>query len=136
MRTLGDTAALVAGLDLVIAVDTAVCHLAGALGRPVWLLNRFDTCWRWLLEGDDSVWYRSLRQPVRFAAASEHLLADGYRFFIEASPHPALVVPLLETADQAGTEAVVVGSLRRDRDDLGCLLRSLGELHSRGLARR
>ncbi len=50
-----DTAALAANLDLVIAVDTSVAHLAAALGRPVWLLNRFDPCWRWLLEGDDSV---------------------------------------------------------------------------------
>jgi Flp pilus assembly protein TadD len=57
-----DTAALVANLDLVIAVDTAVTHLAGALGRPVWLLNRFDTCWRWLLERDDSPWYPALCQ--------------------------------------------------------------------------
>jgi tetratricopeptide (TPR) repeat protein len=57
-----DTAALVANLDLVIAVDTAVAHLAGALGRPVWLLNRFDTCWRWLLGRDDSPWYPTLRQ--------------------------------------------------------------------------
>ena len=38
-----DTAALIAGLDLVIAVDTAVAHLAGALGKPVWMLNRFDS---------------------------------------------------------------------------------------------
>jgi hypothetical protein len=62
---LGDfanTAALVANLDLVIAVDTAVAHLAGALGRPVWLLNRFDTCWRWLQGREDSPWYPSLRQ--------------------------------------------------------------------------
>jgi Flp pilus assembly protein TadD len=57
-----ETAALVAGLDLVITVDTAVAHLAGALGRPVWLLNRFDGCWRWLLARDDSPWYPSLRQ--------------------------------------------------------------------------
>ncbi len=57
-----DTAALVANLDLVIAVDTAVAHLAGGLGRPVWLLNRFDTCWRWLLGRDDSPWYPGLRQ--------------------------------------------------------------------------
>jgi hypothetical protein len=57
-----ETAALVDNLDLVITVDTAVAHLAGALGRPVWLLNRFDTCWRWLLDRDDSPWYRSLRQ--------------------------------------------------------------------------
>jgi hypothetical protein len=57
-----DTAALIANLDLVISVDTSVAHLAGALGTPVWLLNRFDTCWRWLAERDDSPWYPSLRQ--------------------------------------------------------------------------
>ncbi|MFI4983096.1 MAG: hypothetical protein ACHQIO_22320 [Nevskiales bacterium] len=61
-----DTAALVVGLDLVISVDTAVAHLAGALGTEVWILNRFDTCWRWLLNRDDSPWYpsaRLFRQP-------------------------------------------------------------------------
>lgn len=62
LRDLADTAALMAGLDLVVTVDTAVAHLAGALGRPVWLLNRFDTCWRWLLGRDDSPWYPTLRQ--------------------------------------------------------------------------
>jgi tetratricopeptide (TPR) repeat protein len=62
-----DTAAFVAQLDLVITVDTAVAHLAGALGTPVWILNRFDTCWRWLLARTDSPWYphaRLFRQPV------------------------------------------------------------------------
>ena len=58
---LADTAALVANLDLVIGVDTAVIHLAGASGRPVWLLSRFDGCWRWLQDRDDSPWYPSLR---------------------------------------------------------------------------
>ena len=48
-----DTAAFVSALDLVISVDTAVAHLAGTLGRPVWWLNRRDTDWRWLLEHDD-----------------------------------------------------------------------------------
>ena len=57
-----DTAALIAALDLVISVDTSVAHLAGALGKPVWLLNRFDTCWRWLLDRNDSPWYPTLRQ--------------------------------------------------------------------------
>lgn len=57
-----DTAALMESLDLVIAVDTAAAHLAGALGRPVWLLNRHDTCWRWLRDRDDSPWYPTLRQ--------------------------------------------------------------------------
>ena len=56
-----DTAALIAGLDLVIAVDTAVAHLAGALGKPVWMLNRFDSCWRWFLNRDDTPWYPTMR---------------------------------------------------------------------------
>jgi hypothetical protein len=57
-----DTAALVDNLDLVIAVDTSVAHLAGALGKPLWLLNRYNTCWRWLLERDDNPWYPTVRQ--------------------------------------------------------------------------
>jgi hypothetical protein len=55
-----DTAAILAGLDLLITVDTASVHLAGALGRPVWLMNRFDTDWRWGAEGTTSPWYPSL----------------------------------------------------------------------------
>ncbi|OIQ97164.1 photosystem I assembly protein Ycf3 [mine drainage metagenome] len=56
-----DTAALVAALDLVVTVDTAVAHLAGALGKPVWILSRFDGCWRWLRNRDDSPWYPTAR---------------------------------------------------------------------------
>ncbi len=61
-----DTAALIEALDLVITVDTAVAHLAGALGKPVWILNRFDACWRWLTGRTASPWYptaRLFRQP-------------------------------------------------------------------------
>jgi ADP-heptose:LPS heptosyltransferase len=58
---LADTAALITNLDLVIAVDTAIAHLAGALGKPVWILNRFDACWRWLHDRDDSPWYPTAR---------------------------------------------------------------------------
>ncbi len=60
------TAALVANLDLVISVDTSTAHLAGALGVPVWILSRFDACWRWLEDREDSPWYptaRLFRQP-------------------------------------------------------------------------
>jgi tetratricopeptide (TPR) repeat protein len=56
-----DTAALVMNLDLVITVDTAIAHLAGALGKPVWVMNRYASCWRWLLKRSDSPWYPSLR---------------------------------------------------------------------------
>jgi hypothetical protein len=62
LHDFSDTAALIEALDLVISVDTAVVHLAGALGRPVWLLNRFNRCWRWLVNRDDSPWYPTLRQ--------------------------------------------------------------------------
>ncbi len=61
LHDFADTAGLVANLDLVIAVDTSVVHLAAALGRPVWLLSRFDGCWRWLVDREDSPWYESVR---------------------------------------------------------------------------
>ena len=61
VKSFSDTAAIIANLDLVISVDTAVAHLAAAMGRPVWLLDRFDTDWRWLPPREDSPWYRSLR---------------------------------------------------------------------------
>ncbi|KAA0571894.1 tetratricopeptide repeat protein [Azospirillum sp. Sh1] len=56
-----DTAAFVAELDLVISVDTSVCHLVGALGRPIWMLSRYDSCWRWLCNRSDSPWYPTMR---------------------------------------------------------------------------
>ena len=56
-----ETAAAVCRLDLVISVDTSVAHLAGALGRPTWLLLRYPPEWRWLLEREDSPWYPTAR---------------------------------------------------------------------------
>jgi tetratricopeptide (TPR) repeat protein len=56
-----DTAALIANLDLVVSVDTSVVHLAGALGKPVWVMNRYAPCWRWLRERSDSPWYPTAR---------------------------------------------------------------------------
>jgi len=57
----GDTAGAIANLDLVITVDTSVAHLAGALGRPVWVVIPFVPEWRWLLDRAESPWYPSLR---------------------------------------------------------------------------
>ena len=57
LHDFADTAALVANLDLVIACDTSAAHLAGAVGKPVWILNRFDSCWRWGHGREDSPWY-------------------------------------------------------------------------------
>ena len=66
VRDFADTAAIVAQLDVVVSVDTAVAHLAGALNKPVLLLDRYDSCWRWLSGRTDSPWYPNLqivRQP-------------------------------------------------------------------------
>ncbi len=60
-KDFADTATLVAGLDLVITVDTAVAHLAGALGRPVWILLPFSAHWAWLRGREDSPWYPTAR---------------------------------------------------------------------------
>jgi glycosyl transferase family 9 (putative heptosyltransferase) len=86
-----DTAALVANLDLVVSVDTSVVHLAGALGKPVWLMDRFDTCWRWLLGRRDSPWYPSLRlyrqpRPDDWDSVVAEIAADLRGF--AANPNP------------------------------------------------
>ena len=86
LKDFADTAALIENLDLVISVDTAPAHLAGALGKPVLLLNRFDTCWRWLFDRTDTDWYPSMRifrqpephdwaTPVRAAADALRVFA-------------------------------------------------------------
>jgi len=69
VHSFADTAALMQNLDVVVGVDTAVSHLAGALGRPTWImLNAYATDWRWLTDRDSSPWYstaRLFRQPSR-----------------------------------------------------------------------
>jgi len=85
----GETAAVVANLDLVIAVDTAVAHLAGALGRDVWTLLPRSADWRWLRDRDDSPWYPTMRlfrqtmvgeweEPLARAAAALAQLAEDH----------------------------------------------------------
>jgi tetratricopeptide (TPR) repeat protein len=61
LHSFADTAALVANLDLVICVDTSVSHLVGGMGKPVWMLSRYDGCFRWLEDRADSPWYPSMR---------------------------------------------------------------------------
>ncbi|QMU70751.1 type I polyketide synthase [Streptacidiphilus sp. P02-A3a] len=89
---------------------------------------------------DAEYWYRNLRQPVRFEESVRALLDEGFRFFVEPSPHPVLGFGLQQTAEAAGTAdtaqgpAVVVGTLRRGEGGLDRVLLSLGEAHANGLA--
>jgi len=76
-----DTAALIENLDLIISVDTSVAHLAGALGKPVWILNRYDSCWRWLRGRSDSPWYPNAKiyqqsKPGDWAEVIERVKVD------------------------------------------------------------
>lgn len=83
-----DTAALMASLDLVVSSDSAVAHLAGAMGRPTWLAIKAVPEWRWMLGRDHTPWYptmRLFRQPRAgdwdsvFAAMAQALRAGGAR---------------------------------------------------------
>ncbi len=61
LNTFMDTAGAIANLDLIITIDTSIAHLAGAMGKPVWLLLPFFPDWRWMLKRKDSPWYPSMR---------------------------------------------------------------------------
>jgi Tfp pilus assembly protein PilF len=61
LKDFSDTAGLIENLDLIITIDTAVAHLAGALGKPVWVLLQTVPDWRWMLKGDRTPWYPSMR---------------------------------------------------------------------------
>jgi hypothetical protein len=93
MQDFADTAVLIANLDLVITVDTAVAHLAAALGKPVWLLDRFDACWRWFTGRRDSPWYPGLRlyrqpQPGDWESVLTEVTDDLRRFAADWWSHP------------------------------------------------
>ena len=80
-------------------------------------------------------WYRSFREPVRFEETVGALLADGFESFVEVSSHPVLTLPVQETAEAAGEEAVAaIGSLRRGEGGLARFAAALAEAHAHGAA--
>ncbi|MEW2394204.1 type I polyketide synthase [Streptomyces venezuelae] len=81
---------------------------------------------------DTDYWVTNLRQPVRFADTVEALLADGYRLFIEASPHPVLALGMEETIERADMPATVVPTLRRDHGDTAQLTRAAAQAFAAG----
>ena len=73
-----DTAAIIQELDLVVTVDTAVAHLAGALGKPVWILVSYSSDWRWMIDREDSPWYPTARifrqqRPLDWRSVTERV---------------------------------------------------------------
>ncbi|MFF0039147.1 SDR family NAD(P)-dependent oxidoreductase [Streptomyces mirabilis] len=81
---------------------------------------------------DANHWYANIREPVRFADTIRRMLDDGYRYFVELSPHPSLTSSIEAVAAEAGIDAVGIGSLRRQSDGHDVLLRGLGELYTAG----
>ncbi|GLY47193.1 type I polyketide synthase [Lentzea sp. NBRC 102530] len=82
---------------------------------------------------DAEYWYTNLRETVEFEQGVRALVASGHRFFLEMSPHPVLTMSVQDVIDDTGTDAVVVGSLRRDEGGLPRLLNSVAQAYVRGL---
>ncbi|POG43005.1 hypothetical protein BV881_34230, partial [Streptomyces sp. ZL-24] len=82
---------------------------------------------------DAEYWYRNLRGTVEFEQATGALLTDGFRFFVEVGPHPVLGVAVGESAEAAGVDAAVLGTLRRGEGGQGQVLRAVGRAWERGL---
>ncbi|WP_443057600.1 SDR family NAD(P)-dependent oxidoreductase, partial [Streptomyces sp. IBSBF 2806] len=122
-----------------VHVDVLEGELAGLLGSvrglvpSVPFLSTVTGEW---VEGavlDGGYWFRNLRQSVLLEPVVRRLVGEGFGAFLEMSPHPVLTVPIGETVEAVGSDAVVVGSLRRGEGGLGRFYRSLGEAWVRGV---
>ncbi|WP_287524171.1 tetratricopeptide repeat protein [Okeania sp. SIO2C2] len=82
-NNLADTAAAIKQLDLVITIDTVIAHLAGALGKPVWVMLNFDSEWRWLIDREDSPWYPTMRLFRQSKTADWHSVSKQVKDSLE-----------------------------------------------------
>jgi tetratricopeptide (TPR) repeat protein len=112
-----DTAAIIANLDLVISIDSAIAHLAGGLGAPAWVALHYTPDWRWLLHRDDSPWYPTLRLfrqssvgdwPSVFARMANALREPAAR-----PPRPQL--PVIEVAPGELADKITILQVKRER---------------------
>ncbi|MEU6393702.1 type I polyketide synthase [Streptomyces sp. NPDC046939] len=118
------------------AIETELAELLNsvtALEPSVPFLSTVTGEWVEPGQTDGRYWYRNLRQTVQLAPAVTRLLAEGHGAFLEMSPHPVLTVPVAETVEAAGSDAPVVGSLRRGEGGLDRFYLSLGEAWARGV---
>ncbi|MER6471171.1 SDR family NAD(P)-dependent oxidoreductase [Streptomyces collinus] len=107
-------------LDGVVTLPTGIAWYSTVTGEPV------------AEELDAGYWYTNLRETVRFAPTVERMLADGYRHFVELSPHPSLLTALRTVGEDTGQDLIAVGSLRRDESGPACLDLATAELHVHG----
>ncbi|MDX3839897.1 acyltransferase domain-containing protein, partial [Streptomyces europaeiscabiei] len=107
----------------VVALEPSVPFLSTVTGE-----------WIDSAQTDAGYWYRNLRQTVRLEPAVAKLVAEGHGAFLEMSPHPVLTVPVTETVEAAGADAVVVGSLRRGEGGLERFHLSLAEAWAHGVS--
>ncbi|WP_159058598.1 acyltransferase domain-containing protein, partial [Streptomyces europaeiscabiei] len=107
----------------VVALEPSVPFLSTVTGE-----------WIESAETDAGYWYRNLRQTVRLEPVVRRLAESGHGAFVEMSPHPVLTVPVAETVEAVGADAVVIGSLRRGEGGLDRFCLSLGEAWTRGVS--
>jgi len=137
LRDFADTAAAISALDWVVTVDTSVAHLAGALGKPVWVLLSDAPDWRWLLDRDESPWYPSMRlfrqQAYHAWEAPLAKLCDELRKAVArpramhspSGPQALAYSPLLLGSLRQAREAQCLGNLGRAQHELDALLHSM-----------
>ncbi|MEV5986268.1 type I polyketide synthase [Streptomyces sp. NPDC052051] len=114
-------------------LDTALAGITPVTG-DIALMSTVDAAWLDTATMDAGYWFRNLRRTVRFEEAITELLAQGHTFFVEISAHPVLTVGVEQTAEAAGGQAAVLGTLRRDQGGLDRFLLSLGQAHVQGLS--